>query len=264
MKWVWIARNGDRFTKSYSVGNPINTEALSEEPSVTTTLRETGANTIITSLQFILVSSIHINARIQCAGTMIDRSEVTILAESEQAIHLCNTSEQIFIYIFPTAYPPPTPENFTVVSSLNHTSYSVISFQWKAITRSNVEFVITTAILGQSGSTKQTQSSNIDITLQYNMVYLIVLQASNCVGRSGETALRLKFVQCKKPTSPTGVIISPYSSTSEGSVITYQCKEGSMPNKSQSTCSENSQWKPDPMTMRCTSGKNSHVKVYLL
>ena len=228
---------------------------------MTTTLRETGANTIITSLQFILVSSIHINARIECAGTMVERSKVTILAESKKLfIYLCNTSEQVFIYIFPTATPPPTPENFTVVSSLNHTSYSVVSIQWKAIARSNVKFVITTAILGQSGSTKQTQSSNIDITLQYNMVYLIVLQASNCVGRSGETALRLKFIRCQKPTSPTGVIISPYSSTSEGSIITYQCKEGSMPNEIiRSTCNEKSQWKPDPMTMRCNSGKNSHV-----
>ena len=122
---------------------------LTGEPSVTITLRETGASTIITSLQFILVSSIHINACIQCEGSMLEHSKVTILAKSEQAIHLSvHYFRTKFIYIFPTVTPPPTPENLTVVSSLNHTSYSVVSFQWKAISRSHVEFIITSVILG--------------------------------------------------------------------------------------------------------------------
>lgn len=84
MKWVWISSDGQSSTRSYSVGSPLSTKALSGVSGVTTTLRATGENSIITSLQFIL-SSIHINARIECAGTTARRAVVTVLAESEYA-----------------------------------------------------------------------------------------------------------------------------------------------------------------------------------
>lgn len=161
-------------------------------------------------------------------------------------------------YFFPiTATPPPTPENVTIVSSLNHTKYSVVSLQWAAIARSNVVYTINIAILGQAGSSKNTHSSNIDITLQYNEIYLLTLHAGNCVGLSEETTLRLNLVTCLKPSSPSGLVISPYTSTSEGAVISYKCMEGLMPNDIiQATCCENMKWDPDPMKMKCTSGKN--------
>ena len=50
-------------------------------------------------------------------------------------------------------------------------------------------------------------------------------------------------VNCSTPQFAQGVIIEPYNSTTEGSVIFYSCDVGFFPNESQSAvCQSNGVW----------------------
>jgi hypothetical protein len=59
---------------------------------------------------------------------------------------------------------------------------------------------------------------------------------------------------CLHPPSPLfGDIISLVPSTTEGSTIVYQCKDGYIPRNSQvAECGSDGQWNPDPTMHRCT------------
>ena len=77
-----------------------------------------------------------------------------------------------------------------------------------------------------------TDSTAINITLSYNIEYRVTVQASNCRGNSNITAISFTLIQCFPPSAANGVSISPYTATTEGSVIVLKCEEGLVPEES--------------------------------
>ena len=59
-------------------------------------------------------------------------------------------------------------------------------------------------------------------------------------------------MDCGVPSSATGVIVDPYESIIEGSIITYHCDDGLVPNRTiTATCMSNGQWHPNPISHTC-------------
>ena len=52
--------------------------------------------------------------------------------------------------------------------------------------------------------------------------------------------------------SSKGVLISPYTATTEGSVIVLKCEEGLVPEESiMAVCGNDRRWDPDPRDKTC-------------
>ena len=63
-------------------------------------------------------------------------------------------------------------------------------------------------------------------------------------------------VDCSSPVTANGVVVEPYTSTTEGSVIHYQCGEAFVPNtRVEARCRREGRWSPDPQQHNCTLGK---------
>ena len=98
-----------------------------------------------------------------------------------------------------------------------------------------------------------TNSSVINITLSYNIEYRVTVQAGNCKGNSNITTISFTLVQCFPPSVANGVLILPYTATTEGSVIVLKCEEGLVPEESiMAVCGNDRRWYPDPTTLNCT------------
>ena len=75
------------------------------------------------------------------------------------------------------------------------------------------------------------------------------------------------LVDCGAPIPASMVIIEPYVNTTRGSLITYHCDDGLIPNNTiTATCQNDGQWSPDPSRHVCrlpTAG-SMFVHLYLL
>jgi len=49
-------------------------------------------------------------------------------------------------------------------------------------------------------------------------------------------------------------VVANFSSTTEGSVVTFQCINGVIPSLDSSTCGSSGQWEPDTTIVQCNSG----------
>ena len=58
---------------------------------------------------------------------------------------------------------------------------------------------------------------------------------------------------CHDPTPPMKVSIGGYTSTVEGSVVTFHCNEGLIPaEQMNTTCASNGSWTPNPAELICS------------
>ena len=58
--------------------------------------------------------------------------------------------------------------------------------------------------------------------------------------------------ECGPPEAADGVVIHPYTTTFEGSSITFTCEYGNFPNVNiTATCTGEGNWNPDPTTYMC-------------
>ena len=65
-------------------------------------------------------------------------------------------------------------------------------------------------------------------------------------------AIYLFIVNCSDPSPVAGVIFSPFSDTTEGANISYNCGSGLEPQREDvSVCSSNGLWVPDPEDRIC-------------
>ena len=70
-------------------------------------------------------------------------------------------------------------------------------------------------------------------------------------------------MNCGVPSSATGVIVDPYESTSEGSMITYHCDDGLVPNRTiTAICMSNGQWHPNPISHTCQLPSAGDVTIF--
>ena len=59
-------------------------------------------------------------------------------------------------------------------------------------------------------------------------------------------------VSCRAPSFSTGVTVEPFSNTTVGSEIVYQCQSGFLPEGGvTSVGGEDGMWNPDPATLLC-------------
>ena len=59
-------------------------------------------------------------------------------------------------------------------------------------------------------------------------------------------------VSCGAPSFSTGVTVEPFSNTTVGSEIVYQCQSGFLPEgEMTSVCGGDGRWNPDPVTLLC-------------
>ena len=69
-------------------------------------------------------------------------------------------------------------------------------------------------------------------------------------------------MDCGVPSSVTGVIVNPYESTIVGSMITYHCDAGLVPNRTiTATCMSNGQWHPNPISHTCQLSYTGDVTI---
>ena len=165
----------------------------------------------------------------------------------------------MFSYLFYRSYvqnintvsPPPTPQQLNISDYYNDTNTSTVTIQWENMERS-ATYLINISL--DSPPTQSTNSTAINITLSYNIEYRVTVQASNCRGNSNITAISFTLIQCFPPSAANGVSISPYTATTEGSVIILKCEEGE---RIMAVCGNDSRWYPDPTTLNCTPNTTS-------
>ena len=175
----------------------------------------------------------------------------------------------MFSYLFYRSYvqnidtvsPPPTPQQLNISDYYNDTNTSTVTIQWE-----NMEIPATYLINISNPSLDSppaqslltTDSTTINITLSYNIEYRVTVQAGNCRGNSNITAISFTLIQCFPPSAANGVLISPYTATTEGSVIVLKCEEGLVPEESiMAVCGNDRRWYPDPTTLHCSPNTTS-------
>ena len=175
----------------------------------------------------------------------------------------------MFSYLFYRSYvqnintvsPPPTPQQLNISDYYNYTSTSTVTIQWENTERPSTYLINTSLDSSPSQSLLTTNSTAINITLSYNIEYRVTVQAGNCRGNSNSTAVSFTLIQCFPPSAANGVSISPYTATTEGSVIVLKCEEGLVPEESiMALCGNDRRWYPDPTTLNCTPNTPSGIQ----
>ena len=178
----------------------------------------------------------------------------------------------MFSYLFYRSYvqnintvsPPPTPQQLNISDYYNDTNTSTVTIQWENMERPATCLIyISNACLNppSAQSLLTTNSTAINITLSYNIEYRVTVQAVNCRGNSNITAIRFTLIQCFSPSAANGVLISPYTATTEGSLIELKCEEGLVPEESiMAVCGNDRRWYPDPTTLNCTPNTTSGIQ----
>ena len=175
----------------------------------------------------------------------------------------------MFSYLFYRSYvqyintvsPPPTPQQLNISDYYNDTNTSTVNIQWENMERSATYLINTSLYYPPAQSLLTSDSTAINITLSYNIEYRVTVQAGNCRGNSNITAISFTLVQCFPPSAAKGVSISPYTATTEGSVIVLKCEEGLVPEESiMAVCGNDRRWYPDPTTLNCTPNTTSGIQ----
>ena len=140
-----------------------------------------------------------------------------------------------------------------------------VTIEWTPPTNGgNVMYTIGTTPAPLSGAIPDTDSTHINITVNYNTNYMVTVAINTtCDGVQEATItfsigeLVLFVVQdfpagCPHPSVPVNGMISGLASTNEGAEITYQCGPGFQPqNISTAVCGSNDLWSPDPALHDC-------------
>ena len=172
----------------------------------------------------------------------------------------------MFSYLFYRSYvqnintvsPSQTPQQLNISDYYNDTNTSTVTIQWENMERPATYLINISNISLDSPPTQFTNSTAINITLSYNIEYRVTVQAVNCRGNSNITAISFTLIQCFPPSAANGVSNSPYTATTEGSVIVLKCEEGLVPEESiMAVCGNDRMWYPDPTTLNCTSNNSS-------
>ena len=162
-----------------------------------------------------------------------------------------------------TVSPPPTPQQLNISDYYNDTNTSTVTIQWENMERSAtylIDISNTSLDSPPAQSLLTTNSTAINITLSYNIEYKVTVQAGNCRGNSNSTALSFTLIQCFPPSATNGMSISPYTATTEGSLIVLKCEESLVPEESiMAVCMNDRRWYPDPNTLNCTSNTPSGI-----
>ena len=160
--------------------------------------------------------------------------------------------------------PPPTPQQLNISDYYNDTNTSTVTIQWENMERPAtylIDISNTSLDSPPAQSLLTTDSTAIKITLSYNIEYKVTVQAVNCKGNSNNTAISFTLIQCFPPSAADGVSISPYTATTEGSVIVLKCEEDLVPEESiMAVCGKDRMWYPDPTTLNCTPNTPSGIK----
>ena len=147
-----------------------------------------------------------------------------------------------------------------------------VTIEWTPPTNGgNVMYTIGTTPAPLSGAISDTDSTHINITVNYNITYMVTVAINTTCGVQEATAtfsiggLVLYYckMQCKRmmyfpagcpsPSVPVNGMISGLTATNEGAEITYQCGPGFQPqNISTAVCGSNGLWSPDPALHDCT------------
>ena len=175
----------------------------------------------------------------------------------------------MFSYLFYKSYvqnintvsPPQTPQQLNISDYYNDTNTSIVTIQWENMERPTTYLINTFLDSPPAQSLLTTDSTALNITLSYNIEYRVTVQAGNCRGNSNITAISFTLIQCFPPPAVNGVSISPYSATTEGSVIVLKCEEGLVPEESiMAVCGNDRRWYPDPTTLNCTPNTTSGIQ----
>ena len=146
----------------------------------------------------------------------------------------------------------------------NDTNTSTVTIQWENMERP-ATYLIDISNTSLDSPPAQllltTDSTAIKITLSYNIEYKVTVQAVNCKGNSNITVISFTLIQCFPPSAANGVSISPYTATTEGSVIVLKCEEDLVPEESiMAVCGKDRRWYPDLTTLNCTPNTPSGIQ----
>ena len=175
----------------------------------------------------------------------------------------------MFSYLFYRSYintvsPPPTPQQLNISDYYDDTNTSIVTIQWENMERPAtylIDISNTSLDSPPAQSLLTNDSATINITLSYNIEYKVTVQAVNCRGNSSITAISFTLIQCFPPSAANGMLISPYTATTEGSVIVLKCEEGLIPEESiMAVCGNDRRWYPDPTTLNCTPNTTSGIQ----
>ena len=146
-----------------------------------------------------------------------------------------------------------------------------VTIEWTPPTNGeNVMYTIGTTPAPLSGAIPDTDSTHINITVNYNTNYMVTVainttcdgvQEATTTFNIGGLVIYYCFIMqciyfpagCSLPSVPINGMISGLTATNEGPEITYQCGPGFQPqNISTAVCGSNGLWSPDPALHDCT------------
>ena len=166
----------------------------------------------------------------------------------------------------------------------NGSNDALVLLQWDPLTYQGNTFIKSYNIMVSSSQTQliTTNVTMLNISVAYNINYTVRVTAMDCeafditseIFKLGENessnhstphAINTQhptIVNCSAPSSASGVVIEPYSNTTEGAVIYYKCAmdQGYFPNdflhneRMTSVCGINGKWNPDPAKYLCFKG----------
>ena len=174
----------------------------------------------------------------------------------------------------------PSPENISRESDIQFGSTTAsVSIIWSV--RSGADsctvVVFPSTPSGQSTfSTECTNTASVRFTTVYNLEYRVNITATNCIGSISVLytftigawivcvhVFRfqnyiLSFLNCvancSSPSTASGVVIEPYSNTTEGAMIYHNCdfEQCLLPNERlMAVCGSDGRWSPDPTNHIC-------------
>ncbi len=170
---------------------------------------------------------------------------------------------------------------------MNNSESASVTIEWDPSSqRENpLNYTITTTPDLISGPPPVTTSTSTTITINYNTDYTITITASNCVG-SGipsdvlsvhigmyysslsllglSSCLLIIIVNCSDPSPVVGVTFNPFSDTTEGATISFNCEPGLVAERDDvSVCSSNGSWVPNPAHRICSTPPPSEYSTYV-
>ncbi len=158
---------------------------------------------------------------------------------------------------------------------MNNSESASVAIEWDPPSQggSQLNYIITTTPDLISSPPPVTTSTSTTITINYNTDYTITITASNLCAGNGITSdvlsvhigtfinfteaftfLNNTVVNCSDPSPVAGVTFSPFSDTTEGANISFNCVPGLEPQREDiSQCFSNGSWVPDPTHRTCST-----------
>ena len=180
-----------------------------------------------------------------------------------------------------TTAPPTSPQDFRIAEHLTvYGNDSVtVSLQWLH-SQIATSYTVTLRPPTTSGASHVVTNSSLYTldALSYRISYEVELVGIDCAGQSSPAvidnlifstlhdimtlslanslyaAYSMHTVNCLAPSAASGVVIDPYSNTTEGTMIYYNCdfEQCLLPNERLiAVCGSDGRWSPDPANHIC-------------